>query len=217
MSPPLLTAAPRRWLRLRWPREVSPEQLMAGGQLDPRSDVYSLGATLWELLTLRPLLDVTRDTPTPQETQKILYEDPVSPRQHNPRVRPDLAAVVARCLEKRPERRYQTAHELSEDLARYQRGEPVVARPVSRLVRVARWAARHPARASAAALTLVLLIVLAAAVNIHILQRAEASTRTKYVRVNPTETSVTPRSPKYRSLTIATRMAEPFWANMTER
>src|SRR5205823_13170222 len=73
-------------------RYASPEQLMAGGQLDARSDVYSLGATLWELLTLRPLLDITRDTPTPQETQKILYEDPASPREYNPRLHRDLAA-----------------------------------------------------------------------------------------------------------------------------
>jgi WD40 repeat protein/serine/threonine protein kinase/tetratricopeptide (TPR) repeat protein len=109
-------------------RYASPEQVLSV-PLDRRSDVYSLGATLWELLTLRPLFGATDQTPTPELMLQIQHTDPVRPRQLNPRVPEDLEAIVLKCLEKDRARRYATAAELAADLARWQRGEPVQAQP----------------------------------------------------------------------------------------
>src|SRR5262249_51170732 len=109
-------------------RYASPEQVLSV-PLDRRSDVYSLGATLWELLTLRPLFGATDLTPTPELMLKIQHTDPQRPRQLNARVPEDLEAIILKCLEKDRARRYATAGELAADLLRWLRGEPVQAQP----------------------------------------------------------------------------------------
>src|SRR5262249_27079539 len=100
-------------------------------KLDARADVYSLGATLWELLTLRPLFGVTDQTPTPEAMLKIQTTDVEGVRKHNPRVPRDLEAIVLKCLEKDRARRYGSSAELAADLGRWRRGEPVLAQPPS--------------------------------------------------------------------------------------
>jgi eukaryotic-like serine/threonine-protein kinase len=129
-------------------RYASPEQVLAVGGLDRRSDVYNLGATLWELLTLRPLFNATDQTPTPELMRRIQVEDPERPRKYHPGLSRDLEAIVLKCLEKDAGRRYATARELVRDLERYQAGEPVKARPVGKLQRGWRWCRRNPAWAS---------------------------------------------------------------------
>jgi hypothetical protein len=109
-------------------RYASPEQILAVDKLDRRSDVYSLGATLWELLTLRPLYGATDETPTAELMKRIQYDDPERVRKYHPGVPADLEAVVLKCLKKRPEQRYATARELAEDLGRWLRGRQVRAR-----------------------------------------------------------------------------------------
>jgi WD40 repeat protein/serine/threonine protein kinase len=126
-------------------RYASPQQVLAVGTLDRRSDVYSLGATLWELLTLRPLYGATEQMPTPELMEKIQREEPERPRRHHPRIARDLEAIVLKCLEKDPKRRYSRARELAEDLQRFQNGEPVQARPVGSLERGLRWMKRRKA------------------------------------------------------------------------
>jgi serine/threonine protein kinase len=111
-------------------RYASPEQL-GGAGLDRRADVYSLGATLWELLTLRPLFGVAEQTPTPDLILRIQQAQPEGARKYNPRVPADLEAIVQKCLAKERERRYATAADLGADLGRWQRGEPVLAQPPS--------------------------------------------------------------------------------------
>ena len=108
-------------------RYASPEQMLAA-KLDRRADVYSLGATLWELLTLRPLYGATDQTPTPELMLKIQTTDPERVRKHNPRAPADLEAIVARCLEKDRARRYATAAELAADLRRFLEGPPIACR-----------------------------------------------------------------------------------------
>jgi hypothetical protein len=128
-------------------RYASPEQVLAAGRVDRRSDVYSLGATLWELLTLRALFGATDETPTPDLMQTILVTEPDSPRKYHPGVPRDLEAIVLKCLEKDRGRRYATAG----DLARFLRGEPVTARLSSPWEVTVKWMRRRPAIAEMSA------------------------------------------------------------------
>ncbi|HEV3164920.1 MAG TPA: serine/threonine-protein kinase, partial [Isosphaeraceae bacterium] len=129
-------------------RYASPEQILSRTPVDRRSDVYSLGVTLWELLTLRPLFDATPGTPDYELETKILMRDPPAVRSVNREIPRDLEAIVSKCMEKEPDKRYATAGELAEDLGRFLAGEPVKARPIGRLGRTARWARRRPAAAA---------------------------------------------------------------------
>src|SRR5439155_23330557 len=104
-------------------RYASPEQVLAVGGVDRRADVYGLGATLWELLALRPLFGATDATPTPQLMFDIQQREPDRLRGLNPAVGRDLEAVIHKCLEKRPERRYATAEALAEERRRVLAGE----------------------------------------------------------------------------------------------
>jgi tetratricopeptide (TPR) repeat protein len=126
-------------------RYASPEQVLAVGQLDRRTDIYSLGATLWELLTLRPMFGATEQTPTAELMQRIQYEEPARLRKYHPGIPRDVDAIVLRCLEKDPKRRYASAQQLAQDLQRFLSGEPVQARPVGQAERVWRWCRRNRA------------------------------------------------------------------------
>ncbi len=128
------------------PRYMSPEQV-AGGREKPdhRSDIYSLGATLYELLTLEPLVE--GDTQQ-QVISEILSEGIRRPRQINRRIPVDLDTICCRALAKKPNRRYQSAAEFAEDLRRYLHGRVIRARrpgPVDRFVKLIR---RHQAVAA---------------------------------------------------------------------
>jgi len=124
------------------PFYMSPEQA-AGARtgLDRRTDVFSLGSTLYEALTLqRPFEGETRET----IVEQILLHDPRDPRRVRPSVPRDLAVICMKALEKRRERRYQTAAELADELRRWLRHEPIQARPPGLVLRGAKWVRRHP-------------------------------------------------------------------------
>jgi len=108
------------------PAYFSPEQAQ-GQQVDARSDIYSLGCVLYELLAHRP--PFTGDTPV-AIAYKQVNESPVPPSQLNPDVPPRLDAVVMKCMAKNPANRYQSAAELSEDLDRVRTGQEVEATPL---------------------------------------------------------------------------------------
>ena len=108
------------------PAYFSPEQAQ-GQPVDARSDIYSLGCVLYELLSHRP--PFTGDTPV-AIAYKQVNESPVPPSQVNPDVPPRLDAVVMKCMAKNPANRYQSAAELSEDLDRVRKGQEVEATPL---------------------------------------------------------------------------------------
>jgi tetratricopeptide (TPR) repeat protein len=155
-------------------RYASPEQVLAVGTLDRRTDVYSLGATLWELLTLKPMFGATDQTPDVELMKRIQHEDPERLRKHHPGIPRDLDAIVLKCLEKEENKRYPTAHELARDLRRFLAHEPVRARPVSGLERTLKWVRRHPATAAAyGLLALVIVFGLVGGSIARLWQRAE--------------------------------------------
>ena len=141
-------------------RYASPEQVLAVGSLDRRTDIYSLGAVLWESLTLRSMFSSGEHTATPDLMRRIQYEEPDPIRKYEPRVAADLQAIVNKCLEKDPNRRYPTALELVHDLDRFLRGEPVQARNIGNVERLWRSMKRHPLETSFVAVCLVTLIAL---------------------------------------------------------
>jgi serine/threonine protein kinase/Flp pilus assembly protein TadD len=158
-------------------RYMSPEQASGDpAAVDHRTDVYSLGATLYELLTAHPVFD-GRDR---QELlRRISSEDARPPRRLNPAVPAELQVIVLKALEKDPRARYATAGELADDLRRFLEDRPIRARRPSGLERARKWARRHrPAVWSAAAAVLVTLAVLAGSVGWVVRDRAARQART---------------------------------------
>jgi serine/threonine protein kinase/WD40 repeat protein/tetratricopeptide (TPR) repeat protein len=139
-------------------RYMAPERFQ--GSSDPRSDVYSLGTTLYELLTLQPPF---ADSSRAWLVGRIAHEEPPRPRQVDRSIPRDLETIVLKAIAKEPGRRYQTAAELAEDLGRFLAGEPVRARRIGLWERAVKWIKRRPAVAAllavSAAAALTLLVV----------------------------------------------------------
>ena len=160
------------------PAYMPPEQ--ARGQherVGPRSDVYGLGAVLYAGLTGRPPFQAASFADT---LRQVIEKDPAAPRALNPSIPVDLESITLKCLEKDLERRYASAADLAADLRRWQEGLPIVARPVSRIERLARWARRNPVLAgllSLSALLLVAVSVVSTAAWLRASADAEAKSR----------------------------------------
>jgi WD40 repeat protein/serine/threonine protein kinase len=158
-------------------RYLAPERFQ--GQADARSDVYALGLTLYELLTLRPAFD---ETDRNRLVAQVMHTEPLRPRQLCPEVPRDLETIVLKAMDRDPSRRYQAATELAEDLQRYTAGEPIRARRVGGAERLWRWCQRNPVVAGLTAAVGTLLVVVAvgatvAAVQLGLLARAEAKAK----------------------------------------
>jgi serine/threonine protein kinase/tetratricopeptide (TPR) repeat protein len=138
------------------PAYMSPEQVTAGRiPLDHRTDIYSLGATLYELLTLTP--------PFPGQSRElvlaqIVQKEPKAPRRVEKRVPVDLETICLKCLEKDPDRRYQTAGEVAKDLRRYVNRFAISARRAGPVQRLVKWVKRHPGLAAGVSLAIVAIL-----------------------------------------------------------
>jgi serine/threonine protein kinase len=152
-------------------RYMSPEQTLARRvMIDERSDVYSLGVTLYELLTLRPAFD-GRDR---QELlRQIAFEGPPAPRRIDPAIPRELETVVLKAMAKEPEGRYASAQELADDLRRFMEHRPITARRPTLLERAGKWARRHTT-VVVSTLSILLLAVVALATSTMLIARKEA-------------------------------------------
>lgn len=159
-------------------RYMSPEQAAGEPTIDPRSDIYSLGTTLYELLTLHPAFSSSDRQAC---LRQVLEHDPAAPRLWNSAIPVELETIVLKAMSKSPADRYASAGELAEDLRRFLDDRPVQARRPSLATRARKWLRRHP---TVLASTVVLLVlgVIGLSVATALVSREQARTKQAYDR-----------------------------------
>lgn len=162
----------RTGVLLGTPAYMAPEQVDASlGTIGPATDVYGLGAMLYELLTLRPpfVADSQADL-----LRQIAAGDPRTPCEWHSDLPRDLEAICLRCLQRRPRDRYPSAAALADDLRRFLAGDVTRARPLGFAGRSLKWARRRPSAAAALAVSALAVSVLAAGATWHFVQISRA-------------------------------------------
>jgi serine/threonine protein kinase/formylglycine-generating enzyme required for sulfatase activity len=183
------------------PRYMAPEQIDRKGQVvGPPADIHALGVILYELMTGRtPYIAVTvADT-----LQQVCLYPPLRPKKLNPKLPIDLETICLRCLVKNPLSRYRSAVELADDLKRFVRREPILAREVGKLERFMLWGQRHP---SVFALVSMIVLVFSIAIGLFVHQY-----RSTYIALaNSRDTEARRHVDMVESLKIADQRSVPF-------
>jgi len=162
------------------PAYMSPEQAsVQSTQIDHRTDVYSLGATLYEVLTLQPPFKADS---LPEYFTAISSQDPTLPRRRNPRIPRDLETIVCKAMEKDRDRRYPDAGELAEDLRRFAEGRMIAANRIGPLGRSWRKVQRHRVRSTLTA-AVILLATLGVFLGLRMAREAGSRAELEYERV----------------------------------
>ncbi len=160
------------------PRYMSPEQAKTG-PIDGRTDIYSLGATLYELLALRPPFD---GRTAAELIHQIANREPLSPRRIDPRLPRDLETIVLKAMAKRPSDRYASAQDLADDLSRFLAFEPVQARRIGPLGRAWRFARRHPSLSTVSTLAAVVIVAVASWAHLSVVEQRNEALKAKDAR-----------------------------------
>jgi tetratricopeptide (TPR) repeat protein len=155
-------------------RYMAPEQALAKRvTVDHRADIYSLGITLYELLSLQPAFN---GADREEVLRQIAFEEPTPLRRLKPTIPVELETIIHKTISKNPDDRYATARDLADDLARFSADQPIRAKPPTRVERTLRWSRRHIAVVwSAAAVCLLFAIVFAAATALVLRERTQTA------------------------------------------
>jgi eukaryotic-like serine/threonine-protein kinase len=155
------------------PSYMAPEQAQGQcAQIGAATDIYALGAVLYELLTGRPPFRAATSFDT---MMQVVHEEPVPPRRLQSKIPGELETICLRCLEKAPERRYATAAAMADDLQRFLRHEPIQARPAGAVERLCKWTRRKPVLAWLLGTVVVGLVALSVAVVLLVIAKAQES------------------------------------------
>ncbi|MEZ0228171.1 MAG: protein kinase, partial [Planctomycetota bacterium] len=138
------------------PFYMPPEQAKGDNDIDQRADVYALGVILYELLTLK--LPFHGET-TMEVYRKILEEDPLPPKHHDPKIPMDVQTMCVKAMDREPSRRYQSSKDLADDIQRFLQGEPIVARPLNVFQKIWRRARKNMPVVIVGAVTLVAILL----------------------------------------------------------
>jgi eukaryotic-like serine/threonine-protein kinase len=190
-------------------RYMSPEQARAPrGVIDHRTDLYSLGVTLYEVLVLRPAFALND---LPALFHQVANEEPVAPRRLDPRIPRDLETIVLKAMAREPAERYNSAQELADDLKRFVDNQPILARGPTFVERAARWSRRHRGFVVSAGLALVLAIILLSISTAMIWQALSRTAQVSLVRAQELKRSQANLELAHRALDLYLNTAETMF------
>jgi WD40 repeat protein len=190
------------------PSYMAPELASGRGhQVGATTDVYALGAILYETLTGRPPF---RGATVMETLDQVRTQEAVAPSRLQPKTPRDLETICLKCLQKEPNKRYTSALDLAEDLRRFAKGEPIEARPIGLWERTVKWARRRPAWAALILVTFIASFGLAAGFAWYTLQLGRSLAETRVARGNAEESEHRARQFLYAS---DMNLAHQFWKN----
>ncbi len=155
-------------------RYISPERFK--GSVDPTTDIYALGVTLYEMLALRPIFD---NSDRVSLVEKIQNSEPMPLKEIDPKIPIDLQTIVSKGIEKDPSHRYLTAQQLCDDLQRFLDGQPILARKISASERLGKWVQKNRTVAALLALVFVGLVTGIIASTLGVIAYREIAIRSK--------------------------------------